>query len=30
MRKYDNFSSALKTLSLSSEQDLENEFVQAE
>lgn len=28
MRKYDNFSSTLKTLSLSSEQDLENEFVQ--
>lgn len=30
MRKYDNFSSALKTLSLSSEQDLENELCKAE
>ncbi len=28
MKKYDNFSPALKTLSLSNEQNLENEFVQ--
>ena len=29
MRKYENFASALKTLSTASSQDLENEFVQS-